>query len=141
MKLEVGMYVRINANVREICIGIGKIKNIFQNTIYVEMNGISLPVSFQVNEISNASLKITDLIGEGDLVEIEFYSSRYEKRITRLFEVDFKDNGHITFNNAHCQLYILNGSWSNEDASLEPIFKSVITKEQFENAKYRIGDE
>lgn len=147
MKLEVGMYVRtkdghvdkiikINNNLlngRIIQVKNGELDCCMGYTVFTDL--------FPPSHYTKASFNIIDLFEEKDLVEIEFYSLRAEKRITRLFEVDFKENNHITFVNAHCQLYILNGIWSNEDASLEPIFKSIVTREQFEDAKYRIGDE
>ena len=129
MKLEVRMYVRTKD---------GYICRIININDYREPNmkyGIEASYLKDVmfigdDDIAKASYEIIDLIEVGDLGEIEFYSPRYEKRITRLFEVDFKDNGHITFNNAHCQLNIVDGIWS--DADLKPVFKSIVTKEQFE---------
>lgn len=137
MKLEVEMYLRTKDGIID--------------KVIIDYNGHCANPNCEYKHIScaknyydedtvtKASYNIIDLIEVGDLVEIEFYSPRYEKRITRLFEVDFKNNSHITFNNAHCQLNIVDGIWS--DADLKPVFKSIVTKEQFENAKYRIGDE
>lgn len=140
MKLEVGQFARLKSGY--IC----KIINVNDfrepNMKYgVEANYLKDVMFIGDDDIVKASFNIIDLIEVGDLVEIEFYSPRYEKRITRLFEVDFKNNSHITFNNAHCQLNIIDGNWSNADKLLKPIFKSIVTREQFESRRYRIGDE
>lgn len=141
MKLEVGMYVRFNGMINKI---IEKDGNyiVFDNNWYDDWWGEACNMDTDVfirDYKPLASFNVIDLFEEKDLVEIEFYSLRAEKRITRLFEVDFKDDSHITFNNAHCQLNIVDGIWS--DADLKPVFKSIVTKEPFENVKYRIGDE
>lgn len=147
MKLENGMYVRTkdghvdkiikinnnSLNGRIIQVKNGELDCCMGYTVFTDL--------FSPSHYTKASFNIIDLFEEKDLVEIEFYSLRAEKRITRLFEVDFKDNKHITFANAHCQLNIINGNWSDADTLLEPIFKSIVTKEQFENVEYRIGDE
>ena len=139
MKLENGMYVRTkDGHVDKII----KINNNSLNGRIIQdccMGYTVFTDLFSPSHYTKASFNIIDLFEEKDLVEIEFYSLRAEKRITRLFEVDFKDNKHITFANAHCQLNIVDGIWS--DAGLEPVFKSVVTKEQFENVEYRIGGE
>lgn len=142
MKLELkeNMYVRFKDK-RGIEY-IRKIVNIPEDNRYASLyldKEANYSYGLSPKNVIKASFNIIDLIEVGDLVEIEFYSPRYEKRITRLFEVDFKNNSYITFNNAHCQLNIVDGIWS--DADLKPVFKSIVTKEQFENVEYRIGDE
>lgn len=139
MKLEIGQFVRTKSGY--IC----KIININDfrepNMKYgVEANYLRDVMFIGNDDIVKASFNIIDLIEVGDLVEIEFYSPRYEKRITRLFEVDFKNNSHITFNNAHCQLNIIDGNWSNADKLLKPIFKSIVTREQMEQMAYKVGE-
>lgn len=147
MKLEVGMYVRtkdghvdkiikINNNPlngRIIQVKNGELDNCMGYTVFTDL--------FPPSHYTKASFNIIDLFEEKDLIEIEFYSPRRKKRITRLFEVDFKYDNNITFNNIHCQLNIIDGNWSNADKLLKPIFKSIATREQFENRRYRIGDE
>ena len=116
MELKKGMYVRINNDIRKICIGIGKIKQINQDTIYVEMN-IELPISFGKNEISKSSPNIIDLIEEGDYV-----------------------NGRLVHDNL---IYLTEFGWVDFD-TLEQTdtrqIKSVVTHEQFEKMMYKIGD-
>lgn len=65
--MKIGDYVRINKNIRKICIGIGKIINITQDTIYVDMRE-NIPISFQKQEIEKSSPNIIDLIEVGDYV-------------------------------------------------------------------------
>lgn len=152
MKLEVGMYLRyegldgdcpIIQKIIELkkpgrCGGKYKVFTDKTNDWFIDSDYIEMAI--ENSEIPLPSFNIIDLIEEQDLVEIEFYSQRRKKRITRLFEVDFIYDNDITFDNAHCQLNIIGGSWSNADKRLKPVFKSVVTKEQFENMKYRIGD-
>lgn len=91
-------------------------------------------------EVKKTSHNIIDLVEIGDLCVIEFYSHRYEKRIERLFEIEYKKDHDISFQNAHCNLNIFGGEWSNADKQLKPIIKSIVTKEQFEQVKYKVGE-
>lgn len=143
MKLEVGMYVRFNGMINKI---IEKDGNyiVFDNNWYDDWWGeaCSMDTDAFIRDYKPlASFNVIDLFEEKDLIEIEFYSPRRKKRITRLFEADFKYDNNITFNNIHCQLNIIDGNWSNADKRLKPIFKSIATREQFESMRYRIGDE
>lgn len=93
-------------------------------------------------EIDNIVLKsspnIIDLIGENDLITIEFYSLRYSERVTRLFEVTYKDDEYIVLDNAKCSFMLKNNDFNRKDKQLEPIIKSIVTKEQFESMKYEV---
>ena len=53
---------------------------------------------------------IDDIIEDNDFCKIEFYSPRYKKRVTRIFEVS-KIDEYITFENMHCDLFMKNGEW------------------------------
>lgn len=79
-----------------------------------------------------------DLIEVGDLLRIKYYSSRYNKRVTRLFEVTFKDKDYINLSNAKCEFMLVNGEFNQEDKKLKPIIKSIITKEQLEYMEYKV---
>lgn len=92
------------------------------------------------NDILKASKNIIGLIKEKDLVKIEYYSLRYEKRVTRLFEVDYIDKDYLIFKNAYCTFQLKNNEWSKSDKQLEPIIKEFLTKEQFENMSYKVGE-
>lgn len=88
--------------------------------------------------ITNASYNIIDLIEVGDLLKIEYYSLRYEERVTRLFEVTYKDERYINLSNAKCEFMLIENEFNKGDKELEPIIKSVVTKEQFEAIKYEL---
>lgn len=119
MKLEVGMYVRTKD---------GYICRIININDYREPNmkyGIEASYLKDVmfiggDDIAKASYEIIDLIEVGDYVnglpvtKISEYFSPHEKYI---------------------ELYGTCSDWENED------IKSIVTKEQFESMKYRIGVE
>lgn len=140
MKIEVGMYVK-KKNGR-----IGKILEIDErkhcvDNLLLDLKNSIYDVRCGERNIRKSSFDIIDLIEEGDLCIIEFYSPRYDERIERLFEIEYKKDNTINFQNAHCNLNMFDGVWSNEDKELKPIIKSIVTKEQFENASYKIGDD
>ena len=112
MELKKGMYVRINNDIRKICIGIGKIKQINQDTIYVEMDN-KLPISFSKSEISKSSSNIIDLIQVGDYVNGVIVSQSYIDNIKHIAP-EIKENNYG--------------------------IKSIVTHEQFSQMEYKIGD-
>lgn len=90
-------------------------------------------------DIIKHSPNIIDLIEENDFVEIEYYSNRYKERVSRIFEVDFiNENRDVCFENGHCRLNMIYGEWSNQDKLLNPIIKSIVTKEMFSSVEYRV---
>ena len=95
---------------------------------------------YEQSEIIKSSPNIIDLIEVGDLIRIEYYSLRYEERVTRLFEVTFKDKKYINLNNSKCDFMLIDGDFNKSDKELEPIIKSIVTKEQFSCMEYTIGD-
>ena len=131
MKLEVGMYARTKG---------GFIDKIISFKSTISNDYVELEDEYYANkkDILKASHNIIDLIEEKDLLEIEYFSLRYEKRVTRLFEVTFKDGEYINLGNAKCQFMLIDNDWSNGDKELKPIIKSIVTKEQFEAMKYEI---
>lgn len=89
------------------------------------------------NKIVKHSFNIIDLIEDNDFCKIEFYSPRYEKRGTRIFEVS-KIDEYITFENMHCDLFMKNGEWGNKDKELNPVIKEIYTKEMMETISYKV---
>ena len=87
-------------------------------------------------DIVKYSPNLIDIIEDGDFCKIEFYSPRYEKRGTRIFEVS-KIDEYITFENMHCDLFMINGEWSNNDKRLNPVIKEIYTKEMMESISYK----
>ena len=73
---------------------------------------------------------ILDVLKVGDLVRIEYYAARYNKRVTRLFEVEsITDDGYyIELENAHMHLLVCDGKFL--DKGIDPIFKSIIPIEK-----------
>lgn len=146
MKLE----LRENMYVRN-CYGrIAKIEYIEDNTAYCDnwlyqsyedhITFINLDDEDDIDEILKTSYNIIDLIEEKDLLEIEYFSLRYEKRVTRLFEVTYKEGRFINLDNAKCQFMLIDNDWTDNDKELEPIIKSIVTHEQMEQMTYKVGE-
>lgn len=113
--MKVGDYVRTKNK------GIKKIIALYSNAIFDGQSRI------EENQIIKSSPSTIDLIEIGDLVRIEV-----EKDNTNVFEVcaiNYNDNEIGVFNNN------FNFDW----ASMEQV-KSIVTKEQFEQMEYRIGE-
>lgn len=83
------------------------------------------------------SPNLIDIIEDDDFCKIEFYSPRYKKRGTRIFEVS-KIDEYITFENMHCDLLMKNGEWGNHDKELKPVIKEIYTKEMMESISYKL---
>lgn len=92
------------------------------------------------DEIIKSSPNIIELLEEHDFITIEYYSLRYDKRVERIFEVDYKDKEFMTLKNAYCDFRLKNNEFNDKDKALEPIIKSILTKEQFESMEYKIGE-
>ena len=121
MELEIGMYVRT-----------------LNGKIWIIKSQQS--ISGHKKDIINASYNIIDLIEVGDLLKIEYYSLRYNERVTRLFEVTYKDERYINLSNAKCEFMLIENDFTESDKVLKPIIKSIVTKEQFESMEYKIGE-
>ena len=139
-KLEPNMYVRLVNDVKDIVV-INKIANVFETTILTENDGSIYQGEYTKENVVKASYNIIDLIEEKDLLEIEYFSLRYEKRVTRLFEVTYKEGRFINLDNAKCQFMLIDNDWTDNDKELEPIIKSIVTKEMYSSVKYRLGDD
>ena len=131
-ELKVGMYVRFRTLSNEV--KIRKIIKIDNNIYELDKNEVTTDKYI----IGESSENIIDLLEENDLLSIEYYSPRYEERVTRLFEVDFKYDESIVLTNSHCTFNLTNGEYSELDKKLNPIIKSVVTKEQFNSVKYEV---
>ena len=71
---------------------------------------------------------------------LEYKSPKYKKRIARIFEVNTIEDSFF-FENSHCYFYYKVGSKKIVDHACKNIkIKSIVTKEQFENAEYRLED-
>lgn len=92
-------------------------------------------------DIIKSSPNIIDLIEENDLLKIEYFSLRYNERVTRLFEVDYMDAKFMCIKNSYCDFMLVNKEFNEDDKKLNPIIKSVLTHEQFEAMQYVVGEE
>ena len=147
--LSVGMYVRTEkGNIRKI-VELTNTKFIDEPDYYVdkvlidiEQNEREYTIYMQKwlfnEDIVKASYNIIDLIEEKDLLEIEYFSLRYKERVTRLFEVTYKEGRFINLDNAKCQFMLIDNDWTDKDKELEPIIKSIITKEMLSSVEYRM---
>ena len=135
-KLEPNMYVRTKRGTFDRFMTSKKIKSLTWYT-FEDRGSITNPENY----IIKASHNIIDLIEEKDLLEIEYFSLRYEKRVTRLFEVAYKEGRFINLVNAKCQFMLIDNDWTDDDKELEPIIKSIVTKEMYSSVKYRLGDD
>ena len=121
MELEIGNYARINEDSRAVCLGIGKITNIVQDTVYLQMDKrFNMPISFQKNQIANASHNLIDLIDQGDIISYT-HSCRKEPYT------------ELIVTKESLEMY---KKFIKEESI---ILKSIVTKEQFGSMKYDIG--
>lgn len=124
MKLEVGMYVRLQNDVEDIVV-INKIANVFETTILTENDGSIYQGEYTKENVVKASYDIIDLIEVGDYVNGK-----------KIVDVGCLINGPRKGTKV-IDYYITPSAVSyleNED------IKSVVTKELFELAEYRIGE-
>ena len=134
MELKEGMYVRINNNFRTICIGIGKVVKIFNDTVFVKMSKFDSPISFKKDEISNSKGYLINLIEENDLLEIRYLikSNEYQKEVLQVIK---NDDGKLYVNSFPRKVFI-------EDFDRYGVeILSILTKEQFESQKYIVESE
>ena len=119
MELKEGMYVRINNNVRKICIGIGKVVKIFNDTVFVKISKFDSPISFEKDEISDFKNNIIGLIEEGDYVNgVEVIGKEFDN-----------------FNKEYLQCGV--GDYVVCTYEIKDI-KSILTKEAFKANEYRM---
>ncbi len=128
-KIEVGEYVRLKD---------GRIR-IFKNYVTEEDIELTRPYNTaKIEDIVKHSKNILELLESEDIVVLEYYVSKYKKRIKRRFEI-FKTIKLIAFNNAHCDfLYDLSKQEFLDGKGFNIKIKSIVSKEQFESVKYKI---
>ena len=138
--MKVGDYVRTKYGIKQIY-EIDNNKTVWKYKFKLKKqdgNGCVDLGCFSDSDVIKSSPNIIDLIEENDLLKIEYYSLRYEERVTRLFEVTYKDEKYINLDNAKCDFMLIDGDWKKSDKALEPIIKSIVTKEQFSSMEYKI---
>ena len=122
MKLEVGMYVRLNCNYE---LGIGKtIREIDEDNFIKTKFKDDFECSLPTYMITKASHNIIDLIEVGDYVNG--------------YKVSFKGDDYQPF--VQCDYPVEEGS-TNHYRFYEKAIYSIVTQEQFESMSYKVGDE
>lgn len=124
MKLEVGMYARLQNDAENIVI-INKIANVFETTILTENDGSIYQGEYTKENVIKASYNIIDILEVGDYVNGK-----------KIVDVGCLTNGHRKGTKV-IDYYITPDAVSyleNED------IKSVITHEQIERMVYKVGE-
>ena len=103
--------MRINDDFRLIALGIGKVVGINKDSIHVKMN-FELPFSLKKENIANHSKQLIDLIEEGDYVNGELITDKWDTRVSSI-----------------------RSNFSEED------IKTILTKESYMANCYKVGGE
>lgn len=129
MKLEVGMFVRTKRG------QIGKIITIGKDNVAIEFNKMWQDIILKENIIKASFNKvyilknIIDLIEEGDILEIN--GEKYEV----IYDESYEKLGILIPNRKELSI---------RHSALEYVFKkyevAIVTKEQFEQMAYKVGD-
>jgi hypothetical protein len=125
MKLEVGMYVRLENDVEDIVV-INKIANVFETTILTENDGSNNQGEYTKENVVKASYNIVDILEVGDYVNGYLVTAILSSN-NKVYEIQVKRPNNRT------------GVWIERIRNNGDI-KSIVTKEQFENMKYIIGE-
>ena len=131
-KIEVGEYVRDKeGNITKIINTLSLFKDV---KLYLGEDGYQ----YSDNSIVKHSKNIFELLENEDIVILEYYVSKYRKRITRRFEI-FKIEPLITFGNMYCDfLYDLNKQKFLDGIGFNPKIKRIVTKEQFSSIEHKV---
>lgn len=122
MKLEVGMYVRLENDVEDIII-INKIANVFETAILTENDGSIYQGVYTKENVVKASYNIIDILEVGDYVNGYKVSAIYNPNGDEIVNITLiMEYGYETINT-----YI-------DDYSIN----SIVTKEQFEQMAYKV---
>lgn len=122
MKLEVGMYVRLQNDAENIVI-INRIANVFETTILTENDGSIYQGEYTKENVIKASYNIIDILEVGDIIsfyeDIDNYKKQYVIGIPDLITLD-KIKDKITNDNIR--------------------LVNILTKEQMEQRAYKVGE-
>lgn len=124
MKLEVGMYVRLQNDVENIVI-INRIANVFESTILTENDGSIYQGVYTKENVIKASYSIIDILEVGDYVNGQ--RIYYDEELDFLYVQSFDGDGEFYQESITKQSFIDN-------------IKSVITHEQMEQMTYKVDD-
>ena len=124
MKLEVGMYVRLENDVEDIVI-INKIANVFETAILTENDGSIYQGEYTKENVIKASYNIIDILEVGDILVDD--TNRKSEVLLIDDELMIRNTGLIYDNNYYLPIKSI-------------AIKSVITHEQMEQMEYKVGD-
>lgn len=126
MKLEVGMYVRLENDVEDIVV-INKIANVFETTILTENDGSIYQGVYTKENVIKASYNIIDILEVGDAIEVDVIDKDNYPTITGInfARIDNK-----------VELASIKDMLKNESAKL----LTVTTHEQMEQMAYKVGE-
>ena len=120
MKLEVGMYVRLQNDAENIVI-INRIANVFETTILTENDGSIYQGEYTKENVVKASYNIIDILEIGDYVNGEkVIYKQYKEYPNPLLD-------HYVVDTIRCSY-------------IESEIKTIVTKEQFEQMAYKVGE-
>lgn len=122
MKLEVGMYARLENDVEDTVI-INKIANVFESSILTENDGSIYQGVYTKENVIKASYNITDLIKSKDII------LGRDGKIYQCWKI-YKD-------------YVFTYSKNKQGQTITLVdyqIDKVLTKEQFEQMAYKVGD-
>lgn len=126
MKLEIGMYVRLQNDAENIVI-ISRIANVFETTILTENDGSIYQGEYTKENVVKASYSIIDILEVGDyvngskVIDISIIGKDKEKWVwvEQMEDTDNKyGDDYVGYNNEQ--------------------IKSIVTKEQFESMEYSL---
>lgn len=123
MKLEVGMYVRLQNDAENIVI-INRIANVFETTILTENDGSIYQGEYTKENVIKASYSIIDILEVGDVI-IDSVGKHEVLLIDD--ELMIRNTGLIYDNNYYLPIKSI-------------AIKSVITREQMEQMAYKVGE-
>lgn len=121
MKLEAGMYVRLENDVENIVI-INKIANVFETSILTENDGSIYQGVYTKENVIKASYNIIDILEKGDIIN---YSGEKHEILLIDDELMVRNTGLIYDNNYYLPIKSI-------------AIKSVITHEQMEQMAYKV---
>lgn len=130
MKLEVGMYVRLQNDVENIVI-INKIANVFETTILTENDGSIYQGEYTKENVIKASYNIIDILECGDIIKL-FMEDDIDEEDTNIFEliaINYNDN----------EIGVFNSDFQIEFFPIENL-REILTHEQMEQKAYKVGE-
>lgn len=121
MKLEVGMYARLQNDTENIVI-INRIANVFETTILTENDGNIYQGEYTKENVIKASYNIIDILEERDYVNGKIIINVIPEDICG---DEILDNQHI---------------FTKDGEIFENEIKSIVTHEQMEQMAYKVGE-